>query len=67
MTLTYKSPGNTEPGTSFKILPHTEWPNNVQVVNCEDKLLEDGIGKESPVNVPNTDPASQERPRLRQE
>ena len=67
MTLTYKAPGNTEPGTSFKILPHTEWPNNLQVVNCAAKLLEDGIGKESPVNVPNTDPASQERPRLRQE
>jgi hypothetical protein len=68
MTLTYKSPGNTEPGTSFKVLPHTEWPNNLQVVNCTDKLLEDGIGKESPVNVPNTDTANdQERPRLRQE
>ena len=68
MTLTYQSPGNTEPGTTFKVLPHTEWPNNVQVVNCTDKLLEDGIGKESPVNIPNTDDTnSQERPRLRQE
>ena len=68
MSLTYRSPGNTVPGSTFKVLPHNEWPENVQVVNCGDQLLEDGIGKESPVNLSGADDSSdQERPRLRQE
>jgi hypothetical protein len=68
MTLTYQSPGNTEPGASFKVLPHDEWPNAIQVVNCGSQLLEDGVGKESPVNLSNTEqPSDQERPRVRME
>ena len=68
MTLTYRSPGNTTPGAVFKVLPHNEWPNSVQVVNCSDKLLEDGIGKESPITVPSMNlPDIPEEPRFKQE
>jgi hypothetical protein len=68
MTLTYRSPGNTQPGAMFKILPHNEWPNAIQVVNCDTQLLEDGIGKESPINLANTEqPGYQDKPRPRME
>ncbi len=68
MSLTYRSPGNTQPGATFKVLPHDQWPNAVQVVNCGDKLLEDGVGKESPVNLLGADESNdQERPSFRQE
>jgi hypothetical protein len=52
MTLTYQSPGNSTPGTVFKIVPHYAWPENIQVVNCNLTMLEDGIGEESPVVLP---------------
>lgn len=52
MTLTYDSPGNSAPGTVFKIVPHNAWPENIQVVNCNLTLLEDGIGEISPVVRP---------------
>jgi hypothetical protein len=49
MTLTYQSPGNTPAGTVFKVLPHDEFPTAVQVVDCNETLVEDGIGEESMV------------------
>ena len=68
MTLTYRSPGDNQPGQTFKVLPHTEWPDNIQVVDCNNKLLEDGIGKESPVNPPSSpEPYSQDKPRFKEE
>ena len=68
MTLTYQAPGNTQPGSTFKVLPHNQWPDNVQVVNCEDQLLADGIGKESPVNLSDAyETSGEQRPHIRQE
>ncbi|NIO27686.1 MAG: hypothetical protein GTO29_03930 [Candidatus Latescibacteria bacterium] len=52
MTLTYQSPGNSPSGTLFKVLPHSVWPEGIQVVDCRNNLLENGIGKESPVSLP---------------
>ena len=52
MTLTYQSPGNTTPGTMFKVLPHTGWPDNVRVVNCNQVTLDDAIGEETPIVLP---------------
>ena len=51
MTLTYDSPGNTAQGATFKVLPHVQWPNYVQVVDCFN-ALHDGAGLQTPVVVP---------------
>lgn len=49
MTLTYQSPGNTPAGSFFRVLPHTQWPDGIQSVDCQEALHEDGEGVESPV------------------
>ncbi|MEJ2720330.1 MAG: hypothetical protein P8181_04220 [bacterium] len=51
MTLTYQSPGNTPTGSVFKVLPHTQWPDAVQSVDCQEVLHDDGKGVESPVVI----------------
>ena len=48
MTLTYQSPG-TSTG-SFRVLPHTQTPDAIQVVDCSDNLLTDADGESTPVN-----------------
>jgi hypothetical protein len=50
MTLTYDSPGNTAAGQTFKVQPHAQWPNHVQVVDCFD-ALHNGAGMETPIIV----------------
>lgn len=50
MTLTLRSPGNSAPGTTFKVAPHTGLPESIQVVDCDNDLLKDAIGEESPVS-----------------
>jgi hypothetical protein len=52
MTLTYTSPGNSAPGTTFKVLPHLGTPESIEVVDCNQNELRDGIGVESPVSLP---------------
>ena len=48
MTLTYMSPG-TSTG-SFRVLPHTDAPEAIQVVDCSQNLVEDADGASTPVN-----------------
>jgi len=48
MTLTYQSPGNSA-GEVFQVLPHDQFPEAVQSVDCQEVLHEDGEGLESPV------------------
>ncbi len=52
MTLTYESPGDTQAGAMFKVLPHTLWPDHIQVVDCDNNVLENARGAESPVVLP---------------
>jgi len=33
----------------FKVLPHAQWPENVQVVNCRENQRENACGEETPV------------------
>lgn len=48
MTLTYTTPGT---GTgSFRVLPHTDLPDAIQVVDCSQNLLSDAKGEATPVN-----------------
>ncbi len=49
MTLTYESPGNSQPGTMFKVLPHAQWPEYIQVINCDEGQPENASGEETPV------------------
>jgi hypothetical protein len=49
MTLTYQSPGNTPAGAVFRVLPHDQFPEAIQSVDCDEVLHEDGEGIESPV------------------
>lgn len=51
MTLTYDSPGNSAAGSTFKILPHPEWPDNIRVVDCDAEMLTDCVGRISSVVV----------------
>jgi hypothetical protein len=52
LTLMYQSPGNSTTGSTFKVLPHPEWPEGVVCVSCDSYIRKDGIGLESPVIVP---------------
>jgi hypothetical protein len=68
MTLTYRVPDATPAGEMFRVLPHTLWPNAIQVVDCDNNLLENGRGQDTPlVEAVEVDPPSSERPRARQE
>ena len=49
MTLTYNTPGNSTPDARFRVLPNSQWPEHVQVVDCSQNLVEDGIGVASRV------------------
>jgi hypothetical protein len=51
MTLTYTAPGNSTTDARFRVLPNLQWPAHIQVVDCEQNLVEDGIGVESPVVI----------------
>ncbi len=51
MTLTYDSPGNSAAGSTFKVLPHPEWPDNIRVVDCDAEMLTDCVGRISSVVV----------------
>jgi hypothetical protein len=69
MTLTYSAPGNSATDARFRVLPNSQWPEHVQVVDCSQNLVEDGIGMESPVVLPmemDID-SGQERPKTRQD
>jgi len=49
MTITYQSPGNSA-GTTFKVVAHKDDPSGmIQVVDCNQNLLVDGIGEDTPV------------------
>ena len=52
LTVTYDAPGNTPAGAMFKVLPHSDTPDAIQVVDCSQNLLEDGVGEETPVTQP---------------
>lgn len=52
MTLTYQANGEAPEGAMFRVLPHNEWPNHVQVVDCNFNILENGRGLDSPVVQP---------------
>jgi len=51
MTVSYMSPGNTPPGSTFQVLPHFQLPS-INVVDCQDNMYNDGIGMVSPVVQP---------------
>ena len=67
MTLTYQSPGTTPAGTVFKVLPHNEFPEFVQVVDCNQTLLEGGRGEESSVFQAKQTPSSDRETRFNNE
>jgi hypothetical protein len=48
-TLTYRSTGDTPAGAMFRVLPHNQWPECIQVADCEFNVLENGRGLESPI------------------
>jgi hypothetical protein len=48
MTLYYMSPGNSLPGTVFRVRPHPNTPDHIEVVDCEDHM-QGGTGVETPV------------------
>ena len=53
ITLMYTAPGNTPPGEMFKILSHLDRQGDaINVVDCNSTLLDDTIGEETPVTVP---------------
>lgn len=51
MTLTYRSPGNVSPGAAFKVQAHPHSPDAIQVVDCENNILEIAHGVETPVDL----------------
>lgn len=51
MTLTYQSPGNSTPGTSFKVMPHQE-ATSLEVVDCDYERTVEVDGEESEVVLP---------------
>lgn len=51
MTLTYESLATTPDEAMFRVLPHTLWPNGIQVVDCNFNVLENGRGMESRLEV----------------
>ena len=68
MTLTYTAPGNSTSDARFRVLPNSQWPEHVQVVDCNQNLVEDGIGVESPIVLPQeNENGNQERPKTRQD
>jgi hypothetical protein len=52
VTMTYQSNGDTPEGAMFRVLPHNQWPDHVQVVDCEYNMLDNGRGLDSPVVQP---------------
>jgi hypothetical protein len=68
MTLTYSAPGNTPTDARFRVLPNPQWPEHVQVVDCNENLVDDGIGMESPVVLAEeVGGGNQSRPKSREE
>lgn len=68
MTLTYEVPGDTPAGAMFRVLPHTLFPNNIQVVDCENNVLENARGQDTPLVEPTeATPGTPERPRANQD
>ncbi len=69
MTLTYTAPGNSAADARFRVLPNSQWPEHVQVVDCSQNLVEDGRGVDSPVVLPQEgqNGGNQERPKSRQD
>ena len=68
MTLTYNAPGNSTPDARFRVLPNPQWPEHVQVVDCDQNLVDDGIGVESPIVLPQeTGAGHQGRPKTRED
>jgi hypothetical protein len=67
MTLTYQTPGNATPGTEFEVLPHPDWPQNIQVVDCNANLLDGARGLATPVELwqfnPGTGTGDKPRPK----
>jgi hypothetical protein len=49
MTLFYQSPASSQPGDVFKVVKHGLLPE-IQVVNCDEEMVKDCEGNESPVN-----------------
>ena len=69
MTLTYNAPGNSATDARFRVLPNSQWPEHIQVVDCGQNLVEDGRGLDSPVVLPQGGPdnSGQSRPKTRQD
>jgi hypothetical protein len=69
MTLTYGAPGNSTTDARFRVLPNSQWPDRVQVVDCNQNLVDDGRGLDSPVVLPQEgqNGGSQGRPKSRQD
>ncbi|UCG51118.1 MAG: hypothetical protein JSW58_13090 [Candidatus Latescibacterota bacterium] len=66
MSVTYQTPGSTQTGRVFRVLPHSEWPGFVQVVDCNQKLLNDAIGIESAIALSLTDEGEDEEDRFQE-
>jgi hypothetical protein len=49
MTLFYQSPATSQPGDVFKVVKHGLLPE-IQVVNCDEEMVKDAEGNESPVH-----------------
>lgn len=69
MTLTYSAPGNSTTDARFRVLPNSQWPEHVQVVDCNQNLVEDGRGIDSPVVLPQEvqNESGQGRPKTRED
>ena len=68
MTLIYNAPGNSGTDARFRVLPNSQWPDRVQVVDCNQNLVDDGRGLDSPVVLPQENQGSnQQRPKTRED
>jgi hypothetical protein len=51
MTLSYMSPGNSEPGAMFRVRPHSGIPDGIETVDCTRTELRTTVGVRSPVKL----------------
>lgn len=65
MTIKYQCDGDSPEGAMFRVLPHNEWPNHIQVADCNFNILENGRGLDSPVVQPQENALGQDEDRRR--
>ena len=51
MTLTYQALDDTQYSGTFRVLAHTQWPNGIQVANCNYDVLENGRGIDTEIQA----------------